>query len=36
VRSRHRPGTVPGLDASEVEDIEAEGANGGEVVEPRI
>jgi len=36
VRSRHRPGMVPGLEASEVEDIEAEGANGGEVVEPRI
>ena len=36
VRSRHRPDTVPGLEASEVEDIEAEGANGGDVVEPRI
>jgi len=36
VRSRHRPGAVPGLEASEVEEIEAEGANGGEVVEPRI
>jgi transcriptional regulator with XRE-family HTH domain len=36
VRSRHRPGNVTGLEASEVEDIEAEGANGGEVVEPRI
>jgi transcriptional regulator with XRE-family HTH domain len=36
VRSRHRPDTVPGLEASEVEDIEADGANGGDVVEPRI
>ena len=36
VRSRNRPGTVPGFESSEVEDIEAEGANGGAVVEPRI
>ena len=35
VRSRHRPDTAPSLGASEVEDIEAEDANGGAVVEPR-
>jgi hypothetical protein len=35
VRSRHRPGTVPGLEPSEVEEIEAEGGNGAEPVEPR-
>ncbi len=35
VRSRHRPGTAPSLGASEVEDIEAEDASGGAVVEPR-
>jgi len=35
VRSRHRPGTVPGIDSGEVEEIEAEGANGGESVEPQ-
>ena len=35
VRSRHRPDTVPGLEAGEVEEIEAEGGNGAEAVEPR-
>ena len=36
VRSRQRPGAVPGFESGEVEDIEAENANGGAVVEPRI
>ena len=36
VRSRHRPGPVPGFESGEVEDVEAENANGGAVVEPRI
>jgi len=35
VRSRHRPGTVPGLEAGDVDELVVEGGNGGEPVEPR-
>jgi transcriptional regulator with XRE-family HTH domain len=35
VRSRQRPGAVPGLEPSELDEIEAEASHGGEPVEPR-